>query len=409
VGPHPIRIVITDDLRRSRLTVFFRLLLAIPHYVWLALWSVAAALAVLVSWFATLVMGRSPAALHRFLAAYLRYTTHLGSYLYLAGNPFPGFTGAPGSYPVDLEIDAPEAQNRLVTLFRIVLVIPALLVQTALLGGYFSVAAAIAFLAWFASLALGRISSGFRDALVYALRYSAQVAAYMLLLTDRYPHSDPTLPADAGERPPRPIRLGSDDDLRRSRLTVFFRLLLAIPHLIWLALWSVVVLYLLSWIAWLVTLIMGRLPEPLHRFIATYLRYDIHVNAYVLLVANPFPGFVGREGTYPVDLAIDGPQPQHRLVTFFRLLLGLPALLVASCLGFALYVVAFLGWFAALVTGRMPNGLAGLGRWALGYTAQMYGYLLFLTDRYPHSGPPVEAPAATEEPDPGLEPVAAPA
>ena len=28
---HPIRLVVTDDLRRSRLTVFFRLLLAIRH------------------------------------------------------------------------------------------------------------------------------------------------------------------------------------------------------------------------------------------------------------------------------------------------------------------------------------------------------------------------------------------
>ena len=28
---HPVRLVVTDDCRRSRLTVFFRLLLAIPH------------------------------------------------------------------------------------------------------------------------------------------------------------------------------------------------------------------------------------------------------------------------------------------------------------------------------------------------------------------------------------------
>ena len=31
---HPVRLVLADDLRRSRLTVCFRLLLALPHFVW---------------------------------------------------------------------------------------------------------------------------------------------------------------------------------------------------------------------------------------------------------------------------------------------------------------------------------------------------------------------------------------
>jgi hypothetical protein len=387
--------------------VFFRLLLAIPHYVWVVLWSLAAFLAAIANWFATLITGRSPDSLHRFLAAYVRYTTHLGAYLYLAGNPFPGFTGQAGSYPIDLEIDPPAPQNRWKTAFRIVLVLPAALVQSALVNGSFNVAAAVAFLGWFVALALGRLGSGFRNALAYALRYSAQAVAYTLLLTDRYPDADPTLPADAGDAPPRPIRLANGDDLHRSRLTVFFRLLLAIPHLLWLALWSILVLYVLSWVSWLATLITGRLPEPLHRFNAAFLRYDIHVNAFLLLVANPFPGFTGREGTYPVDLAVDPLQPQHRLKTLFRLLLGLPALLVASCLGVALFTAGFLGWFASLATGRMPLGLQRLGAWALDYTAQAYGYLLFLTDRYPYTGPPVEAPVAPAEPDVGAEPLAA--
>lgn len=34
---HAVTLVVTDDLRRSRLTVFFRLLLGIPHFIWLTL------------------------------------------------------------------------------------------------------------------------------------------------------------------------------------------------------------------------------------------------------------------------------------------------------------------------------------------------------------------------------------
>src|SRR5438270_295339 len=72
---YPIRLVVHEDLHRSRLTVFFRLLLAIPHLVWLLLWTIAALVVLVVDWFATLIAGRSPAALHNFLARYLRYST----------------------------------------------------------------------------------------------------------------------------------------------------------------------------------------------------------------------------------------------------------------------------------------------------------------------------------------------
>ncbi|MGH3092567.1 MAG: DUF4389 domain-containing protein, partial [Gaiellaceae bacterium] len=132
---HPIRVVVEDDLERSRLTVLFRLLLAIPHLIWLLLWSIGALVAAIVNWFATLALGRSPDSLHGFLAAYVRYATHVYAYLSLAANPFPGFTGEAGSYPVDVEIEPPAPQNRWKTGFRIVLVIPALILANALAGG----------------------------------------------------------------------------------------------------------------------------------------------------------------------------------------------------------------------------------------------------------------------------------
>ena len=80
---HPIRLVVNDDLQRNRLTVFFRLILAIPLILWVILWGVIAMLAYIVNWFATLIMGRSPDGLHNFLATFLRYSTHLRAYLLL--------------------------------------------------------------------------------------------------------------------------------------------------------------------------------------------------------------------------------------------------------------------------------------------------------------------------------------
>src|SRR5687767_3484935 len=100
--PHPIRMVVEDDLERSRLTVFFRLLLAIPHFIWLTLWGVAIFRAAVLCWFSVLILGRLPAPFHRFFSAYVRYWTHVVAFLTFAANPFPGFTGEPESYPVDL-------------------------------------------------------------------------------------------------------------------------------------------------------------------------------------------------------------------------------------------------------------------------------------------------------------------
>src|SRR5947208_3615465 len=181
--PHPIRLIVNDALQRTRLTVFFRLILAIPLLLWALLWAVIALLAYIVNWFATLFMGRSPEGLHNFLTTFLRYATHVRAYLLLVADPFPGFTGRPGSYPVDLEVDPPERQNRLTVFFRWILAIPALLL-TYLLGQLNQL---LAIFSWFVALVLGRVPEGLRNFAALAIRVETQTYGYLLLLTGRYP------------------------------------------------------------------------------------------------------------------------------------------------------------------------------------------------------------------------------
>lgn len=187
-----------------------------------------------------------------------------------------------------------------------------------------------------------------------------------------------------------PIRLVVNDDLQRTRLTVFFRLILAIPHFIWVALWGVIVV-LASIVNWFATLFTGRSPEGLHTFIATWLRYATHVRAYTLLVADPFPGFTGREGTYPIDLEVDPPQEQSRLTVFFRLILAIPAMLLTNILGNISQLLAVFSWFIALVTGRVPEGLRNFAALAMRFETQTYGYMLLLTEKYPSFNVGIEA------------------
>jgi len=179
---HPIRLVVTDDLQRNRLTVFFRLILAIPHVIWLLLWGIVATLAAIANWFATLVKGESPEGLHNFLATYLRYMTQVYAYILLIADPFPGFGGKPG-YPVEIEVDPPQPQNRWTVGFRIFLAIPAFIIAG--IFGYLN--RILALFSWFVALVLGRVPEGLRNVAAFALRFEQQTAGYTLLLTGRYP------------------------------------------------------------------------------------------------------------------------------------------------------------------------------------------------------------------------------
>ncbi len=424
--PHPIRLVVTDDLTRSRLTVFFRLLLLIPHVIWLLLWSIAAFFAAIANWVVVLVTGKPSVDLHRFLSALVRYSTHVYAYGLLAANPYPGFTGSPG-YPIDVQIEPPTRQGRLGAAFRLFFALPPLVLTTVLVGtatwnatgegGGFDasssesagfsalgLAIVIAFLGWFASLARGRMPQGFRDLEAYSLRYAAQTYGYLFLLTDRYPDSDPSWPEPAPAPAPPAITLHPDgDDLRRSRVSVFFRLLFTFPHFVWLILWSIAA-FVAVIVNWFAVVFTGHSPAALHRFLVAYLRYEIQVFAYLFLVANPFPGFTGEAGKYPVEVVIAPPERQSRWTGAFRLFLAVPALLVMSSFNSAFFLVGVGGWFASLATGRMPAGLRNLGAYALRYAAQTDGYLFLLTGRYPYSGPAQLPVPPEEEPEEPLAP-----
>ena len=392
---HPVRLVVTDDLRRSRLTVFFRLLLAIPHYFWIGLIGVVVALLVFVNWFILLFVARTPKGIHDFLAGYIRYTTQLEAYILLAANPYPAFWPlGEGDYPVTLEIDPPAQQNRWKTFFRLFLAIPAFLVSGTLLaggvrfGGYaLGPAFMVAFLLWWVALFLGRSPRGLRDLIAFCVGYSAQLAAYLFLVTDRYPYSGPTrfVPPRDGEEP-HPVRVGVTDDLRRSRLLTFFRLPLSIPHIVWFVLWTIPAT-VAAVLNWLCAAVIGRSPRPFHRFLSRYVRYSTHLWAFLFLIGNPFPGFTGKPGTYPIEVELPPSEQQKRLVTLFRGLLAIPALFVLGGLWAALFTAGLLGWFLALFLGRMPDGLRNLGAYVLRYGAQAGAYFYVLTERYPDAGP----------------------
>jgi Domain of unknown function (DUF4389) len=179
---HPIGLIVTDDLHRSRLTVFFRLLLVIPHLIWLEIWGIAVTFVVLFAWFAALFTGRVPQGLHDFNAGYLRYSTRVSGYIFLLADPWPPFSSA-DAYPIDVRIDPPQPQSRLTVFFRVVLAVPALIFVYV----FRAVNSVVAILGWFYCLAVGQMNEGMRNISAWLLRYEVQTYAYLMLLTGRYP------------------------------------------------------------------------------------------------------------------------------------------------------------------------------------------------------------------------------
>ena len=184
--------------------------------------------------------------------------------------------------------------------------------------------------------------------------------------------------------PPRPhtVRLIDHDDLRRSRLTVLVRAFLVLPHLIWLTLYASVAVFV-ALANWIVTLIKGRSPQRMHRWLVRFLRYTVYVYSYLYVLANPYPPFHGDQRSYTIDLQVEGPDDQRRLVTAFRLVLVIPAFVLSWVLSQVLQVIALLAWVIAIFLGRIPRGMEQLGLYCLRYQTQVYAYLLVVTDRYP--------------------------
>lgn len=85
----------------------------------------------------------------------------------------------------------------------------------------------------------------------------------------------------------------------------------------------------------------------------------------------------------PVLVAVDGPAPQRRLTVALRPILAVPHLLALVAIGLLALPVAVAGWTAALVTGRLPRGVADVLSGVLRFQTRLVAYLFLLTDVYP--------------------------
>jgi len=186
-----------------------------------------------------------------------------------------------------------------------------------------------------------------------------------------------------GPQPAAPVLVAFEGPTKQRRLTVFFRLLLALPQLIVLGIVGIAV-YIVLIISWFGALFMGRLPRFAADFLPGFLRWQVRVGAYVVMLTDIYPPFtLESDDAYPVSLTAQ-PGRLNRGAVFFRLILAFPAYVYGTVTVFGAFtLVGVITWFIVLITGRMPPSLHLAYAAVVRYQIRASAYLFMITSEWP--------------------------
>lgn len=164
--------------------------------------------------------------------------------------------------------------------------------------------------------------------------------------------------------------------------------LLAIPHLVIGGALSYVA-GALGLISWFIIVFTGRLPQGLANFQCMLIRYQLRAYTYLFWLRESYPPFeFSMTGADPggdplrLDFTVQL-EDRSRLSVGLRFIWLIPAMFFAAFVGLGAILVAFLGFFAVLFTGKWPEGMR---QYMVGYlrvSARISAYTYLLTDEYP--------------------------
>ncbi len=185
---------------RNRLIVAFRIILAIPHLIVSQVWGYLAEVLAVVQWFIAVFTGKRNEGIWNLQQSWLFYAARVNGYTNLLYDEYPAFGTEPGNVPVRTSMSFEEDANRLTVGLRLLWAIPALIVAAIVGIG----AAVVLVISWFAILFTGTMPRGMWDFVLKVVRYTLQVQAYCLLMTDEYPKFGAAAEVMAGTTPPTP-------------------------------------------------------------------------------------------------------------------------------------------------------------------------------------------------------------
>jgi hypothetical protein len=224
--------------------------------------------------------------------------------------------------------------------------------------------------------------------------------------------NDTTAPPPTPPAAAYPIAFDVEPQLTgRNRLTVAFRIILAIPHLIivggpgialggggyWFQrghpverIFSSVpgngvlgaVAFIIAVIAWFAIVFSGQHPRGLWDFSRMYMRWRTKAGVYIALLRDEYPPF--GEAEYPVTYEVAYPEIRRdRWSVGLRFIYAIPHVFVLFFLGIAWWFTTVIAWFAILFSGSYPAGLYRFGVGVMRWSVRVESYVLLMRDEYP--------------------------
>jgi hypothetical protein len=190
------------------------------------------------------------------------------------------------AYPASFTFDPAERVANWRPLVHWLLAIPHLAILYALQA----LTEVLSIVSWFSIVFTGKVPAGIVNFQSMALRYSLRTWSYVLFMREEYPpFAFVTAAGDPGED--ARLRVDLTPQLEdRNRLTVAFRLILVIPHVIVLAALAIAA-FVVSVVALFAVLFTGRWPAGARQFVLGVARWWLRVQSYLVLLHDQYPPF----------------------------------------------------------------------------------------------------------------------
>ena len=195
-----------------------------------------------------------------------------------------------------------------------------------------------------------------------------------------------------------PVKLNIDYNEKSNRLTVAFRIFLAIPIFIILALLSpngeneifndssarVMSVGLVFLPTLLMILFRQKYPKWWYDWNVALTKFSMRVASYLLFLRDEYPS-TDEEQSVHIDIPYpDVKKDLNRWMPLIKWLLVLPHIIIFAFLIIAVVFCSILVWFIILLTGTYPKGIFDFVVGTLRWTLRVGAYALLLTtDQYP--------------------------
>ena len=168
----------------------------------------------------------------------------------------------------------------------------------------------------------------------------------------------------------------------------FVKAIALIPHMIALFFVGIAAFFVLVG-SLFVIVFTGAIPEWGVRWSVGVTNWSLRVNTWLFGMRDEYPPF-GLDATYPgsIQTNLGGPERSRGLALTtilypVRMLLALPHLLVLSVLSWLASIVAYVGFWIVLFTGRLPEGIHAFMNGVLSWSARAGLWIVSVVDEYP--------------------------